>query len=126
MPIEIPDDVLDFLSRRIDSVPHLETLLLFWENPDKKWTAAETAARVYISLDKARSVLGDLLRHGFITAEGTDGYCYHREWDHAQLMPKVAATYRQQLVMVSGLIHEKAASSSVQEFARAFKFSKKD
>ena len=125
---EIPDDVLDFLSRRIDSVPHLEALLLFWESPDVAWTPAEIGARVYVSRERSRTLLQDLMRHGFIRAAAdSESWVYDAAWDEAQLMPRVAESYRRHLVPVAELIHAKAAeSSSVHEFARAFKFKQKD
>jgi hypothetical protein len=129
MPVpEISDDILDFLNRRVDSVPHLEALLLFWENPEKTWTSAEIAARVYVSRDKARTILEELARHGFIemVPGHSDGYRYQPAWDEAGLMHKVAATYRQHLVYVAGLIHARAGSTPAQEFARAFKFKNKE
>jgi hypothetical protein len=124
---DIPNDVLDFIVRRIDSVPHLETLLLFWESPDAPWTDGSVAARVYVSRDKAREILQDLARHGFIakTAQRPDGYVYQPAWDEAQLVPKIAAAYRQHLVHVASIIHAKASYGSVQEFARAFQFKQK-
>lgn len=126
--IEISDEVLDFLARRIDSVPHLEALLLFWEQPDATWTYADIAARVYVSRDKARDILQDLRRHSFIAAspDVSDGWCYQSAWDEGGLMAKVAESYRRQLVHVAEMIHAKAESSSVHEFARAFKFKQKD
>jgi predicted ArsR family transcriptional regulator len=125
---EISEEVLDFVARRIDSVPHLEALLLFAEKPDVMWTASEIAARVYVSRDKARTILQDLARNGFITgaAGNADGYRYHAEWDEGQLMVKVAEAYRKHLVDVASLIHAKAGSRSVEEFARAFKFKNKE
>lgn len=127
--IDIADDVLDFLARRIDSVPHLEALLLFWENPDTVWGAAEIAARVYVSRDKGRALLLDLARHGFITPQSADpdpSYRYDSGWDEGRLMPRVADAYRKHLVPVAELIHAKAASTSVHEFARAFMFKQKE
>jgi DNA-binding IclR family transcriptional regulator len=124
-PADISDDVLEFLARRIDSVPHLEALLLFLENPDTTWSVAEIAARVYVSRENAQKVLNDLARHGFI-AEAGDGYRYQQTWDEAQIMPRVAAVYRKHLVQIAELIHAKAAPSPVEEFARAFKFTKKE
>jgi hypothetical protein len=129
MPVpDISDEILEFLNRRIDSVPHLEALLLFWENPETTWTSAEIAARVYVSRDKARTILEELARHGFIemVSGDSDGYRYQPAWDEAQLMQKVAITYRQHLVYVAGLIHAKAGSTPAQEFARAFKFKNKE
>lgn len=126
--VEISSDVLDFIFRRIDSVPHLETLLLLWEKPLVAWTEEEVSKRVYVSHDKARLILKDMARHGFIVAaaEVPGGYRYDQAWDEAQIMPRVAASYRQHLVHVSNLIHSKAASEAVQEFARAFNFTHKE
>lgn len=125
---EIPQDVLEFIARRIDSVPHLEALLLMWEQPQKVWTEDEISRRVYVNHEQAESILRDTARHGFIAAS-TDtpkGYYYNPAWDRAQLMPKVASTYRQHLVHMAELIHSKAASAAVEEFARAFKFKNKE
>ena len=126
--VEISSDVLDFIGRRIDSVPHLEALLLLWEKPALAWTDEEISRRVYVSHEKARLMLQDLARHGFIVAavEGPATYRYESGWDEAQIMHRVAASYRQNLVRVSNLIHSKAASEAVQEFARAFNFTHKD
>jgi DNA-binding IclR family transcriptional regulator len=126
--LEISDEVFDFLARRIDSVPHLEALLLFREQPGTAWTHADIAARVYVSRDKARDILQDLHRHGFITAstDKPDCWQYHSAWDESGLMDRVAQSYRRHLVHVAEMIHAKAESSSVHEFARAFKFRKKD
>lgn len=126
--VEVSSDVLDFISRRIDSVPHLEALLLLWEKPSSTWTDEDISRRVYVSHEKARSILQDLVRHGFVVAaiEAPNAYRYESGWDEAQIMPRVAASYRQNIVRVSKMIHSKAASEAVQEFARAFNFTNKD
>jgi hypothetical protein len=126
--VEISSDVLEFINRRIDSVPHLEALLLLWEKSSDTWTEEDISRRVYVSRDKARSILQDLARHGFIVAaaEVSGAYRYEQAWDEALLMPRVAASYRKHLIHVSNLIHSKTASEAVQEFARAFNFKDKE
>src|SRR5688500_13310910 len=121
--IEISDDVLDFIARRIDSVPHLETLLLLWENPSIAWTDEQVSLSVYVIRDNAKGLLQDIAMLGFIveSADVPGGYCYAPAWDKAQIVSKLAAAYRRHLVHVAGLIHSKAASGAVHEFARAFK-----
>jgi hypothetical protein len=121
---EIPEEVLRFIERRIDSVPHLETLLLLWENATRSWGDAEVAARVYIGVDQARGVLADLARNGLIAAQpaAPERYAYNPAWDDGKLIEKIAATYRQHLVHLSEVIHAKAASPAVRDFARAFQF----
>ncbi len=126
--IEIPDDVLDFISRRIDSVPHLETLLLLWENPSLAWTEEQVSRRVYVSRELARGLLKDIAKLGFIIAsvDVPDAYRYEPAWDESQIMARLADAYRRHLVHIAGLIHSKAASGAVHEFARAFKFKNKE
>jgi hypothetical protein len=41
-------------------------------------------------------------------------------------MQQVAACYRRQLVHVASLIHAKAASEAVRDFARAFQLKRED
>jgi predicted ArsR family transcriptional regulator len=123
-PADIPEPVLRFLLDHIDSVPHLETLLLLWENPARSWTAKDVANRVYVSPDKARQVLADLGRRGFIITDttGDHAFRYDPQWDaEGKLMLAVADTYRRQLVQTANLIHSKA-STAVRDFARAFQF----
>jgi hypothetical protein len=126
--VEISEDVLDFIVRRIDSVPHLEALLLFWEKPQGVWTEDAISKRVYVSRDQARVILQDISRHGFIVPASTvpGEYRYEPAWDEAQIMAKLASAYRQHLVHVASFIHSKAASGAVEEFARAFKFKQKE
>jgi hypothetical protein len=121
---EIPEEVLRFIERRIDSVPHLETLLLLWENPKRSWADADIAARVYIGTEQAHCVVADLARSGLIAPEpaAPERHAYNPAWDEWQLMEKVAVAYRQHLVHMAGLIHAKAASPAVRDFARAFQF----
>lgn len=126
---EIPEEVLRFIERRIDSVPHLEALLLLRENPAQSWSDSEVAARVYVSRERAQLVLADLLRHGLIVAAPEAPvtlYSYNGTWDEEHLMDKVAAAYSRQLVHVASLIHAKAASEAVRDFARAFRLKDED
>jgi hypothetical protein len=125
---DIPEEVHNFLVRRIDSVPHLETLLLLWKDPSSTWTESEVAARVYVSSEKARLVLQDLTRHGLISRllKTADSYQYDAAWDEAHIMPKVAGTYRRHLVNVATLIHAKTSSEAVRQFAQAFRLKGED
>jgi hypothetical protein len=124
---ELPEDVLRFIVDRIDSVPHLETLLLLWESPERHWSAGEIAARIYTREEAARRVLQDLTQRRLIAAVGGGQlYVYDRAWDEpCAVMPRLAATYRMHLIRVAKIIHSKA-SPGVQEFARAFKLKKDD
>ena len=127
-PPNLPDEVLQFIARRIDSVPHLEALLLLRENASVGWTNQEVAGRVYVSVERAGAILASLCHDGFIVMshEEPGDYRYNEAWDQNGLMAMVASSYRQQLVQVASLIHAKNASVAVRDFARAFEFKKKD
>ena len=125
---EISQDVLDFIVRRIDSVPHLEALLLLWERPASVWAEEEIAARVYVSPARARTILEDLARNGLIAATPGEPvrHTYNPAWDDRQLMQEIALAYRRHLVQITRFIHTKASPDAVQEFARAFELKKQD
>jgi DNA-binding transcriptional regulator LsrR (DeoR family) len=121
----IPEHVLRFLIDRIDSVPHLEALLLLWQNPEQDWSPEQVATRLYVSRETAAQLLEDLYRHGVVKATAAPAlYRYAADWaDGPRLMPELAATYSRHLVRVAQLIHSKA-SPGVREFARAFQLKK--
>jgi hypothetical protein len=122
-----PDqELIQFILDHLDTVPHLEALLLIWQNPAIGWTADVLAGRVYVSAASARGILEDFRRKGVLTAEGQPEliYLFDPGWDAGrQLLPRLADLYRRQLVQGTKLIHSKG-SNSVREFARAFQIKK--
>jgi hypothetical protein len=121
---KLPEDVVRFVVDRIDSVPHMETLLLLWETPSKAWSEQEIAARVYVGVEAARAILQDLAAQKLAASEpgAPSTYRYDPSWDSSGvLMASVARTYRQELVRVASLIHSKG-SPALRDFARAFEF----
>lgn len=123
---EIPEDVGRFIVEKIDTVPHLEALLLLWESAPKSWSAEEIAVRVYVAPERALALMQDLARLHLLTSEeqSEERHRYDASWDETGVvMQKVAATYRRHLVRVANLIHSKA-SPAVRDFARAFQFKK--
>jgi hypothetical protein len=122
-PKDIPDEVLRFIADQIDTVPHMEALLLLWESAPKPWTEEELAARLYVDVDTARRILHDFSRRKFAVSTGSpqSTYAYDPANDSASLLPLVAVTYRRDLVQVARFIHSKG-SQAMREFSRAFKF----
>lgn len=123
---EIPQEVRHFILNYIDTVPHLESLLLLWESRPKAWTEAELAHRVYVPVERARAILQDLMRLKLVATlpDDPNSYRYDSGWDvSGEMMSQVALAYRRQLVQVATLIHSKA-SFAVREFARAFQIKK--
>ncbi|MGZ4816089.1 MAG: hypothetical protein ACXVZV_11810 [Terriglobales bacterium] len=117
--------VEQFIVEQIDSVPHLEALLLVWNSRPRKWSMEDMAKALYVPPQVAEKVLGDLAARDLIirAPESSDLYLYHSSEERDALLKEVDATYRSQLVRVSGLIHSKA-SAAVRDFARAFRFKK--
>jgi DNA-binding IclR family transcriptional regulator len=109
-----------FILDEVDSVPHLEALLLLWNNKPKHWAVEEMAKALYISQEATHSILQDLRQRGFAQSDN-DHYSYDPGYDREHLIQKLDRTYRREIIRISNMIHSKA-SPSVREFARAFKF----
>lgn len=116
----------EFISEEIDTVPHLEALLILWNSRPREWPACEIARALYISEDAARTLLQDLSRRSLALqlSAAEEKFCYRSvSEDRDALLRSVDAIYRREVVRVSNMIHAKAPSS-VREFARAFRFIK--
>jgi len=115
-----------FILDRIESVPHLEALLLVWCNRPKVWTVGELAERLYVEPKIVGVILDDLVRSQLLSANSgrPPHYGYEsRSEQQDHLMQAVQETYRLELVRISNLIHSKP-SAAMREFARAFRFTK--
>jgi DNA-binding MarR family transcriptional regulator len=124
----IDPEVEQFLLDSIDTVPHLETLLLIFQTPATTWSVAELAARIYVNEKQASGILEDLTRRSLITRieQSPARYQYVARTEvQSQLLGKVAQSYRTQLVQVTRFIHSNA-SASVRDFARAFRLKDND
>jgi DNA-binding MarR family transcriptional regulator len=119
-------EVYSFVLDQIETVPHLEALLLLWNSRPQPWTVENLAKRLYVSTDIVDVLLEDLVRRGLIVwVPGTpDGYRYESSTiAQDQLLSTLDLTYRRETVRISTMIHSKP-SSSVREFARAFRFTR--
>lgn len=118
------DEVYRFIRDEIETVPHLEALLLLWNTRPKRWTEEELSERLFIESNGVHAIMQDLGRRHLIPQSTTPDYWYESTSETADvLIEAVAETYRRELVRVSNLIHSKAPSA-VRDFARAFKFTK--
>ncbi|MEO8598090.1 MAG: hypothetical protein ABI759_32520 [Candidatus Solibacter sp.] len=126
MPHNADDDraVEQFLNDKIDTVPHLEALLLLWASRPKAWSISEMAKGLYVVPEAAAEILDDLARQGLIAQDtGAAEYYYESHSDRDPIVAAVEATYRRELIRISRLIHSKP-SAAVREFARAFRIGK--
>jgi len=123
----LPDygtDVYEFILENIDSVPHLEALILLWNSRPVWWTQEELASRLYVPLDNVSRLLRDLVRLQLVaeTKGSPAKYAYlPKSEEQNELLSSLDHAYRKDLVRISTMIHSKA-SSSIREFARAFRF----
>jgi hypothetical protein len=119
-------DPYKFILDNIDSVPHLEALVLLWNSRPNHWTREEIALRLYVSSEKVSDVLRDLTRLQLIeqSQNSPQKYSYFaRSKEQDEMIVLVDEVYRRDLVRISTMIHSKT-SSAVREFARAFRFKK--
>lgn len=119
--------VEQFILAEIDSVPHLEALLLIWNTRPKQWPVEEMASALYVSPEVASRVLADLTSRELIvqSKEPVNTYYYDSSSESRDVLLKnVDAAYRFKLLPVSALVHSKV-SVTVRDFARAYG-SKKD
>jgi predicted ArsR family transcriptional regulator len=126
MPDQANDraEVDRFLLERIETVPHLEALLLLWNSRPKIWSADAVADALYVSQDAARQILEDLLRQNLIAMSGSPSDCfYESEAARDRLVGLVDLAYRRELIRITRLIHSKP-SAAIREFARAFRLRK--
>jgi|SRR5581483_3246512 len=112
----------EFILGQIETVPHLEALLLLWNSRPRQWSLEQVSGALYVSVQTTASILQDLQQRGLIH-EDSGNYSYNFEFKPEHLIQEVDRTYRRELVRITRMIHSKAPSS-VREFARAFKFKK--
>ncbi len=120
------NEVYQFILDQVESVPHLEALLLLWNSRPQPWTVENLSRRLYVSTEVVRGLLHDLVRRRLVSLlpGSPDGYRYESEsTERDQLIAALDATYRREVVRVSTMIHSKP-SSAVREFAQAFRFTK--
>jgi hypothetical protein len=113
----------DFIRRELDSVPHLEALLLLWNSRPKAWTASEIGAALFVNDTYSRDILQNLTRRYVASRTEHDLYAYNASPDRDALIAALDAEYRRNLIRITRLIHAKA-SPGVREFADAFRFKK--
>jgi predicted transcriptional regulator len=125
---EKPGDAaaIQFILDEIESVPHLEALLLLRKTRPEKWSIQDLSHRLYISREGVRILVDDLIRRKLLVLDSAAGtYYYSASEERDRLIGLVDDLYRRQLVRISQLIHSKP-SAAVRDFARAFRFTKEE
>jgi hypothetical protein len=117
-----------FILEQIDSVPHLEALLLLFNTQPKAWSVDEMAHSLYVRIEVASKILESLVQRRLIDVNPDDAskYVYSpNDNEKNKLMVNVDAVYRKEVTRISSLIHSKTPAG-VLDFARiAARMSKK-
>ena len=118
----IPPDVREFILRNIDSIAHLEALLLLLQQPNIKWSAAGVAEHLYIETDQAAEVLQHLCEAGLAGCNDAVYSFNDAPTGQLEVVRRLAELYSSHLIPVTNLVHAKP--SGIRKFAAAFKFRK--
>ena len=122
----IPEDIQRFILRSIESVPHLEAILLLRGNPSTEWDAKMMAQRLYISEARAGELLSDLCSSGFAKVQKVTETLYHYSPitpELGEVVNRLSDIYSENLIEVTNLIHSKTGKQA-QKFGDAFKWQK--
>lgn len=124
----IPDDVVKFLTERIDSVEQLEVLLLLHQTADTEWTASDVARHLYREPTSVGRRLGVLRLQGLLQAteaeEPTFRYAPGSETLDGTVR-RLAAAYAERRVSIVGIIAANPMDN-VRAFADAFRIRKEE
>src|SRR5579885_1341956 len=126
MPEQNPSsgEVDRFIAEQIDTVPHLEALLLLWNSRPKAWSIGEMAHALFVSSEVSEKILRELVLRNLIQDSGSSPSTFtYQSSEHDRFMAQLDLTYRRDLIRLTRMIHAKAPSA-IQEFARAFRFTK--
>lgn len=115
--------VYEFVDRELDSVPHLEALLLLWHGRPKFWTIPQMGEALYVNDSYARDILANLTRRHLATRSEPESYAYNDSPERNALIAALEFEYSRNLIHITRMIHAKA-SPSVREFADAFRLKK--
>ena len=120
------DAVRRFVLTSIPSVPHIETLLLLWRDPERDWTPEEVARRLFVTPDRAQAVIDDLCRADLLdcTVEAHRYRCRKEPPSLVALLSELDAAYTRHLREVTSLIHSNVERKA-ERFAQAFTWERK-
>ena len=74
-------EVIQFIEEHLHTVPHLEALLLIWQNSATPWTSDLLAARIYVTPVIGRTILEELRALGVVKSGADSTYHYDPGWD---------------------------------------------
>jgi hypothetical protein len=117
-------DVKTLIIEKIESVEHIEILLLLHANPSKSFSAAEVSQKLRTGEDSTMRRLADMTVKGLVQDVQSEGKAMYsiatRDPALSALVAKLLKTYQERRVSVLTLIFSKPLEK-IQVFADAFK-----
>lgn len=103
----VPDEVRQFITKYIATVPQIEALLLIWSSPEKHWSLRQVAARIYTSDGEAAQALEGLCSGGLLVhREGN--FALDSSAQNVEMIRKLKEAYARHLIPVTDVIHGKS------------------
>src|SRR5579872_1214642 len=101
--------ILDF----IDSVPHLEALLLLWRFRPKAWTDEQIGKRLYLDGQAASELMEGLVRRGLIAeVPGRSRHYRYEAGERDKLLAAVDTAHRNDLIRISTMIRKRSSRAA--------------
>ena len=123
----IPEDLRRFVLTSVPTVPHLEAVLLFHDQPELARSVEDVAHALYVPESAAGSIVAYLCEIGCIVRHGPGpGAAYRfmpRDAAMRAMLARLAAAYRADMIEMTHLIHD-TTQKNAQRFADAFKLKK--
>jgi hypothetical protein len=111
-----------FILTSIDSIPHLEAVLLLRANPNVDWDVKMVAQRLFICEKKALEIMDDLVKAGFVSLKKNALYSFEPASDKLrEMINDLSGVYYGNLIEITNLIHSKIGKQA-QEFGNAFRW----
>lgn len=102
----LPDELREFVMAHVDSITHLEALLLLLRGAGVALAVSVVADRLYVDEQTARDVLARLNAMG--VAIHVDGaYRYGADAGLDRLIRMLARQYAENLISITSLVHAK-------------------
>jgi hypothetical protein len=120
---ELTESIKRFVLTSIDSVPHLEAILLLHYDPEKEWNSFMMSQTLYISEKRAHEILDDLCANQ-LAAKQEHAQFYRYEplsTDLKEKIDQLADIYAKHLIEVTNLLHSKTHKQA-RQFGDAFKW----
>jgi hypothetical protein len=118
--------VEQFISKHIESLAQLETLLMMRREPERAWTCDALTKLLYLRAEDCGAIFSDLVARGLVQRAALEPpqFQYRSQGPATDsLVDELAAAYQERRVAVITQIYSKPINK-VQTFADAFRFRK--